>query len=81
MRFYDADYGHITVDGMDIRNYDLKSLRAVMGMVMQEPTLFNYSIYENILYGKDDASNSEIRESAQVANALEFVEQQSLLLN
>jgi len=81
MRFYDADYGHITVDGVDIRSYDLRSLRAVMGMVMQEPTLFNYSIYENILYGKTNASNSEIRESAQIANALEFVEQQSLLLN
>ena len=45
-----------------------------MGLVMQEPTLFNYSVHENILYGNMKATNSMIRESAQVANALEFVE-------
>lgn len=43
-------------------------------MVMQEPTLFNYSIKENILYGKDDARNSEIKEAAEIANAIEFIE-------
>ncbi len=45
-----------------------------MGLVMQEPTLFNYSITENILYGKNDASNSNIREAAEIANALEFID-------
>jgi ABC-type multidrug transport system fused ATPase/permease subunit len=45
-----------------------------MGLVMQEPVLFNYSIHENILYGKSDASNNEIVEAAQIANAREFVE-------
>jgi ABC-type multidrug transport system fused ATPase/permease subunit len=45
-----------------------------MGLVMQEPTLFNYTIHENILYGKTESSNSEIYESAKVANALEFIQ-------
>lgn len=64
MRFYDVDAGRITIDGMDIREYDLVQLRQLMGLVMQEPTLFNYTIQENILYGKMDAKNSEIREAA-----------------
>ena len=45
-----------------------------MGLVMQEPTLFNYTIKENILYGLDTASNDEIREAAVSANAIEFIE-------
>ena len=45
-----------------------------MGLVMQEPTLFNYTIEENILYGKSNAKNSEIYEAAKVANALEFIQ-------
>ena len=45
-----------------------------MGLVMQEPTLFNYTVKENILYGKDDAKDSEIRAAAAIANALEFIE-------
>lgn len=44
-----------------------------MGLVMQEPTLFNYTIKENILYGKSDASDSEVMEAARIANALEFI--------
>lgn len=50
-----------------------------MGFVMQEPTLFNYSIKENILYGNPNATNSEIKEAAQVANACEFIESQELI--
>ena len=49
-----------------------------MGLVMQEPTLFNYSIKDNILYGKDIAKNSKIRNSAAIANALEFIETEDL---
>jgi len=45
---------------------------------MQEPTLFNYSIKENILYGKDDASNTEIKDAADIANATEFIESQEM---
>ena len=50
-----------------------------MGLVMQEPTLFNYSIQENILYGNMNARNSDIRDAAQVANAIEFIESQQIL--
>lgn len=45
-----------------------------MGLVMQEPTLFNYTIKENILYGRVDANDSDVREAAKIANALEFIE-------
>lgn len=51
-----------------------------MGLVMQEPTLFNYTIKENILYGNDEAKDSDIRSAAQVANALEFIESTELLM-
>jgi len=44
LRFYDVDEGEILVDGVDIRDYNLKDLRMMMGLVMQEPTLFNYTI-------------------------------------
>ena len=74
LRFYDPDYGQITLDGVDIKLLNLNSLREIMGLVMQEPTLFNYNITENILYGKMDATNTEIREAASIANALEFIE-------
>ena len=60
MRFYDVDYGKITIDDVDVRDYNLKSLRHAMSLVMQEPVLFNYSILENILYGDLDASNTQI---------------------
>ncbi len=50
-----------------------------MGLVMQEPTLFNYTITENILYGNPMASNEQVREAAQVANAVEFIESDELM--
>jgi hypothetical protein len=49
-----------------------------MGLVMQEPTLFNYTIKENILYGNDIAKDSEVREAASISNALEFIESSEL---
>ena len=52
MRFYDVDFGHIYIDGIDIKQYNIRELRQRMGLVMQEPTLFNYTIKENVLYGK-----------------------------
>jgi ABC-type multidrug transport system fused ATPase/permease subunit len=58
MRFYDPDFGQVFIDGIDVREYNLPSLRERMGLVMQEPTLFNYSVKENILYGKIKASNA-----------------------
>jgi ABC-type multidrug transport system fused ATPase/permease subunit len=78
LRFYDPDFGEVLIDGVNVKDYNLKQLRKRMGLVMQEPTLFNYTIKENILYGKSDAKDSELRESARVANALEFIESQAL---
>lgn len=73
LRFYDVDSGKILIDGREIKTYKLEELRSMMGLVMQEPTLFNYSITENILYGKNDASNSDVKNAAEIANALEFI--------
>lgn len=58
LRFYDIDHGSILIDGIDIREYNLADLRKMMGLVNQEPVLFNYTVSENILYGKLDATNS-----------------------
>jgi len=51
MRFYEIEFGEILIDGFDIRSYNIKQLRNRMGLVQQEPTLFNYTVKENILYG------------------------------
>jgi ABC-type multidrug transport system fused ATPase/permease subunit len=74
LRFYDVNHGKILIDGIDIRDYHLGDLRRAMGLVMQEPTLFNYTISENILYGSHNSTNSEIKEAAETANAIEFIE-------
>jgi ABC-type multidrug transport system fused ATPase/permease subunit len=73
MRFYDPDDGCILLDGVDIREYNLHEYRKAISMVMQEPIIFNYSILDNILYSKLDATNSEIQEAAELANCLEFI--------
>lgn len=74
MRFYDVDFGEILLDGVNIQDYNLHDLRFAMSMVMQEPILFNYTVLENILYGKQSATNSEVQQAAQIANAIEFIE-------
>jgi ABC-type multidrug transport system fused ATPase/permease subunit len=73
MRFYDPDFGEILLDGVNIKDYNLHELRKAVSLVMQEPIIFNYSILENILYGKIDAKNSEIMDAAEVANCTEFI--------
>lgn len=55
MRFYDPDFGEILLDGVNIKEYNLHDLRRSISLVMQEPSIFNYSIKDNILYGKLDA--------------------------
>lgn len=80
LRFYDPEHGEILIDGIVIKKLNLKQLRARFGLVMQEPILFNYTIRENILYGKSDAYDSEIREATAIANALEFIEGNELNL-
>lgn len=73
VRFYDPQDGRILIDGQDIRTLELSSLRNQIGIVLQEPYLFHGSIWENIAYGKPDATEEEIIEAARVANAHEFV--------
>ncbi len=73
-RFYDITDGAITIDGFDVRDVTLDSLRNQVGIVPQETQLFNMSIRENILYGRLDATEEEVYEAAKAANALEFIE-------
>jgi len=72
-RFYDAQEGTITVDGYDIRNVSLKSLRSQMGVVLQDSFLFTGSIRENIAYGRPDASEEEIVDAAKAVGAHDFI--------
>jgi ABC-type multidrug transport system fused ATPase/permease subunit len=72
-RLYDPNSGQVLIDGRDIREFTLESLRAQMSMVLQESILFTGSIVENIAYGRPDASGPEIIEAARSANADEFI--------
>jgi len=72
-RFYDVSSGEITLDGKNIKDYTLKSLRSSIGMVQQEVYLFSGTVYENIAYGKPGASMEEVIEAAKKAGAHEFV--------
>mmetsp|Transcript_18841 Transcript_18841/g.32183 ORF Transcript_18841/g.32183 Transcript_18841/m.32183 type:complete len:562 (-) Transcript_18841:652-2337(-) len=74
LRYYDLQHGQILVDGLPISDYDVKELREQIGFVMQEPVLFNASIKENILFGKLDSSDAKVRQMAEMANALQFIE-------
>lgn len=72
-RFYDVTGGAIYIDGVDIRDVTLKSLRRVIGIVQQDVYLFAGSVRENILYGKPDASDEEVIEAAKKANIHDFI--------
>jgi ABC-type multidrug transport system fused ATPase/permease subunit len=72
-RFYDVTGGAILVDGIDIRNVTLESLRRQIGVVSQEPFLFNGTIRENIMYGRLGATEEEMEAAAQAANCHEFI--------
>ncbi|KAF7818652.1 ABC transporter B family member 1 [Senna tora] len=72
-RFYDPTSGRVMFDGKDIRKYNLKSLRRHIAVVPQEPCLFATTIYENIAYGHDSATEAEIIEAATLANAHKFI--------
>jgi ATP-binding cassette subfamily B protein len=72
-RFYDVSSGQVLVDGHDVRNVDLPSLRRQIGIVMQETTLFSGTIRENIGFGKADATEDDIRWAAHNARAEEFI--------
>jgi ATP-binding cassette subfamily B protein len=72
-RFYDVNGGAIEIDGIDLRDVQIESLRRQIGIVLQEPFLFVGTIAENIAYGKTEASLEEIMQAAQAANAHEFI--------
>ena len=72
-RFYNCDAGAIRIDGTDIRDVTLNSLRNQVGIVPQETILFNGSVYDNILYGRLDATKEEIEAAAKAANAHDFI--------
>ena len=74
-RFYDVTKGEITLDGKNIKDYTLKSLRASIGMVQQDVYLFFGTVYENISYGKPTANREEVIEAAKRAGAHEFIEE------
>ncbi|HEY4617121.1 MAG TPA: ABC transporter ATP-binding protein [Flavobacterium sp.] len=72
-RFYDVNEGTISIDGTDIKDINLQSLRGLMGLVTQDSILFNETIKENISLGKQNATDDEIIEALKIANAYEFV--------
>lgn len=74
-RFYDPTTGRITVDGYDIRDVTLRSLRDQIGIVLQETTLFAASIRENLAFGKPDATDAEIFAAAEAAQAHDFIQE------
>lgn len=72
-RFWDADSGRITIDGNDIRNFNVKDLRGLMGNVNQEAILFNDTFYNNITFGVENATMQQVEDAARIANAHEFI--------
>jgi subfamily B ATP-binding cassette protein MsbA len=72
-RFWECCQGEILVDGHDIRSLSIASLRSIMGIVTQEPILFNDSIYGNITFGMENVSDRQVEEAAAIANADEFI--------
>ncbi|MBR5076797.1 MAG: ABC transporter ATP-binding protein [Bacteroidales bacterium] len=72
-RFYDPAEGSISIDGTDIREVSLHDLRALMGNVNQDPILFNDTLFNNIAFGKQDATQEEVEAAARIAGAHEFI--------
>jgi ATP-binding cassette subfamily B protein len=74
-RFYDATAGRVTVDGVDVRDVRLDSLRGAIGVISQDPFLFSATVRENIAFGRPDAGEAEVVAAARAAQAHEFIEQ------
>jgi subfamily B ATP-binding cassette protein MsbA len=74
MRFYDPTEGRILINGVDLRNYQQRSVRALMGVVLQDVALFNDTIGENIAFARSGASAAEVREAARASHADEFIQ-------
>ena len=74
-RFYDPDAGEVCIDGISVNQYNLRWLRQHIGVVSQEPILFQATIRENILLGLDSATDEQVYEAAKMANAHDFISQ------
>jgi ATP-binding cassette, subfamily B, bacterial len=74
LRFYDPTRGNITVDGIDLRDFNLHELRTHIGFVAQEPIIFSGTVFDNIRYGKPEASFEEIQKAAEAAMVVEFMD-------
>ena len=72
-RFHDVDQGEILLDGLNIKDYRLHDLRALMGIVTQEPVLFNDTIFNNIAFGMERATRKDVERAARIANAHDFI--------
>ena len=72
-RFYDVQEGSISIDGTDIRQFNVADLRGLMGNVNQEAILFNDSFYNNITFGVENATHEQVEEAARIANAYDFI--------
>lgn len=72
-RFYDVNEGEILIDGINIKQYDKNSIREVLGVVTQESILFNDTIYNNIVFGKENTSEADVIEASKIANAYDFI--------
>ncbi len=72
-RFYDPTVGRVTIDGVDVRHYRVRSLREKIAIVLQEPVLFAGTIADNLRYGRLDASDAEVEQAARAAHAHEFI--------
>lgn len=73
-RFYDPQGGMILIDGINLKDFQLRWIRGKIGLVSQEPVLFTSSIKDNIIYGKDGATEAEVRAALELANAAKFVD-------
>jgi ATP-binding cassette, subfamily B (MDR/TAP), member 1 len=73
-RFYDPQHGDVLIDGMNLKDFQLRWIRSKIALVSQEPILFAATIKENIAYGKDNATDQEIRAAAELANAAKFID-------
>ena len=74
-RFYDVTSGRLTVDGLDVRDVELASLRRAIGIVSQDPFLFSATVRENIAFGAPDATDEDVERAARLAQAHEFIEE------
>ncbi|KAK8588140.1 hypothetical protein V6N13_087088 [Hibiscus sabdariffa] len=73
-RFYDPQAGEVLIDGINLKEFQLRWIRGKIGLVSQEPVLFTSSIRDNIAYGKEDATTEDIRAAAELANAANFID-------